>query len=455
MGEVTIQIVGGGLAGCEAAWQLAERGLCVRLSEMRPLRGSPAHKSDALAELVCSNSLRSDDPAGAIGLLHQELRELGSLVLACADETRVPAGGALAVDRERFSKRVTERIANHPRIELVREEVAKLPAGPAPAIVASGPLTSEPLSAELAALLGERLYFYDAIAPILGGDSIDTSIAFFCSRYGKGGGEDYLNLPLDEAGYYGFVDELLRGEKVVPRAFEEPRYFEGCLPIEVMAERGRDCLAFGPMKPVGLLDPRTGKRPFAVVQLRPEDAARSAWNMVGFQTRLTWPEQKRIFGSLPGLAAAEFLRLGQIHRNTFLNAPAELADDLSLRVRPHLFFAGQMTGVEGYVESTAGGLLAAMALLARLENRPFAPPPRESALGSLYAHLRGRTRGEELTQLPFQPSNVTFALFPPPPPKTRKTERKARQVESARAAFAAWLAGAGRPFVPAAVPEIP
>ena len=443
MAAHTVQIVGGGLAGSEAAFQLAERGVRVRLFEMRPTRRSPAHQTGELAELVCSNSLRSDDPATAVGLLHEELRRLGSLVLAAADQTRIPAGGALAVDRELFPRRITELLSGHPLIEIIREEVCRLPRGPGLAIVASGPLTSDALAGSLGALVGERPYFYDAMAPIVAGESVDTEIAFFSSRYGKGGGGDYLNLPLGPDAYHAFVDELLRAEKVAPHAFEQPRYFEGCLPIEVMAERGRECLAFGPMKPVGLADPRTGQRPYAVVQLRPENAARTAWNLVGFQTRLTWPEQRRIFRTLPGLANAEFLRLGQIHRNTFVDAPRVLAEDLSLKAAPHILLAGQLTGVEGYVESTACGLLAAMSAFARLEGRSFAPPAPETALGALAAHLSGRCHppGYE-----YQPANVTFALFPPLEARVRKHERKQQQVARARACLRAWLEGSGSRF---------
>src|SRR4051812_23663364 len=356
-----VRIVGGGLAGTEAALLLADAGIAVVLHEQKPRRRSPAHKEDGLAELVCSNSLRSDNPQNAIGLLHEELRRLGSPVLAQADRARVPAGDALAVDRVVFSGGLTARIASHPRIQLVGEEVHELPQGPDLCIVATGPLTGEALARSLAEAVGAaQLAFYDAIAPIVAGDSVDLSIAFAQSRYGKGEGADYLNLPLSRDEYERFVDELLRGEKVQPHEFEEPRYFEGCLPIEVMAERGRDVLAYGPMKPVGLQDPRTGARPHAVVQLRREDVSGTAWNLVGFQTRLTWPEQKRIFSScIPGLQNAEWVRLGQVHRNTFLNAPEAIGPDGALKVRPHVYCAGQITGVEGYVESAASGHVAA------------------------------------------------------------------------------------------------
>jgi methylenetetrahydrofolate--tRNA-(uracil-5-)-methyltransferase len=317
----------------------------VVLQEMKPEKRSPAHQRDTFAELVCSNSFRSDNPENAIGLLHAELRDLDSLVLDCADQCRVPAGDALAVDRERFSVMVTGRLSNKSSIDLRRGEVLRVPEGPV--VIATGPLTSEALTLDLARFVGEKIYFYDAIAPIVASDSIDMSVAFAQSRYGKGGGADYLNLPMTREEYVAFVNSLRAAEKVVPHDFEEPRYFEGCLPIEVMAERGDEVLAFGPMKPVGLQDPRNGRRPHAVVQLRMEDQSASAYNMVGFQTRLTWPEQKRIFRQIPGLAQAEFLRLGQIHRNTFIDAPRLLAADLSLRAEPRLFFAGQITGVEG------------------------------------------------------------------------------------------------------------
>jgi methylenetetrahydrofolate--tRNA-(uracil-5-)-methyltransferase len=433
-----VTIVGGGLAGSEAAWRLAQAGVPVDLWEMKPARRSPARVLDGLAELVCSNSLRSDNPSNAVGLLHEELRRLGSLVLAAADETRVPAGDALAVDRDRFSRLVTERIEAHPLVRLVREEAVRLPEPPGLALVASGPLTSDALAVELAAVAGGRLHFYDAIAPIVAAESVDGSIAYARSRYGKGSGDDYLNLPFDEGQYRAFVAALLEGEKVAPHAFEEPRYFEGCLPIEVMAERGPDVLAYGPMKPVGLEDPRTGRRPFAVVQLRREDAAGTAWNLVGFQTRLTWPEQRRIFRAfVPGLAQAEFLRLGQIHRNTFVEAPKVLAPDLSLRERPHLFLAGQITGVEGYVESAACGHLAARAILDRLRGRPFRPPPPGTAMGALHRHLTGEAHPPDHA---YQPTNVVFALFPPLPGRHRgKAARKEAHAERARKELASWL----------------
>jgi len=434
-----VTIVGAGLAGCEAAWRLARAGVAVELVEMKPERRSQAHVLDGPCELVCSNSLRSDNPQNAVGLLHEELRRLGSLVLSAADATRVPAGDALAVDRVRFSAEVAARLAGHPGITVVRREQRALPAGPGLAVVCTGPLTSDDLAADLQAVTGGRLHFYDAIAPIIAGDSIDLGIAYARSRWDKGSGADYLNLPLDEAQYQAFVAALLAGEKVKPHEFEEPHFFEGCLPIEVMAERGPQVLAYGPMKPVGLEDPRTGVRPHAVVQLRREDAEGTAWNLVGFQTRLTWPEQRRIFRELlPGLARAEFVRLGQVHRNTFVEAPRVLAPDLSLRERPHLFLAGQITGVEGYVESAACGHLAARAVLDRLAGRPFVPPPAACAMGALHRHLTGQAGHPGAD---YQPTNVVYSLFPPLPGRVRggAAARKQAHLERARREVEPWI----------------
>ena len=433
-----VAVVGGGLAGCEAAWGLAQAGVEVELIEMKPGQRSPVQRLDGLAELVCSNSLRSDNPHNAVGLLHEEMRRLGSLIFACADATRVPAGDALAVDREAFSTLVTARLAGHPLVRVRREEVRALPEPPGIAILATGPLTADTLAGALAEVTGGRLAFYDAIAPIVSDETVDRAVAFASSRYGKGSGDDYLNLPLDEAEYRAFVEELLAAEKVAPHGFEEPRYFEGCLPIEVMAERGLDVLRYGPMKPVGLVDPHTGRRPHAVVQLRREDVAGTAWNMVGFQTRLTWPEQRRVFRArIPGLAGAEFQRLGQVHRNTFVDAPRVLAPDQSLRARPHLFLAGQISGVEGYAESAASGLLAARAVRDRLAGRPFRPPPAGTALGALHRHVTGEAHppGAE-----YQPANVVFALFPPAEGRPRgKQARQAAHVARARRQIEEWL----------------
>jgi len=430
----SVAVIGAGLAGSECAFQLARLGIPVSLHEMKPQRRSAAHKSDHCAELVCSNSFRSDSIESAIGLLHAELRDLGSVVLGCADQCRVPAGEALAVDRDQFSARVTACLTANDGIKLRRGEVASLPDGLV--VIATGPLTSDALTRELAGYVGEKMYFYDAIAPIVAADSIDMGVAFAQSRYGKGGGDDYLNLPMTRDEYVAFVQLLRTGQKLIPHDFEEPRYFEGCLPVEVLADRGDDALAFGPMKPVGLCDPRTGRRPHAVVQLRKEDLSGSAYNLVGFQTRLTWPEQQRIFRQIPGLERAEFLRLGQIHRNTFIDAPKLLAGDLSLRQEPRLFFAGQICGVEGYVESAACGYLVAVALAARLGRLPWVPPPPTTALGALYRHVTGAAHPENYV---YQPSNVIFALFPPLPGRVSKPQRRARYAERAREDFAKWL----------------
>ena len=445
-----VHIVGGGLAGTEAALLLAGAGVQVVLHEQKPARRSPAHKEDGLAELVCSNSLRSDNPENAVGLLHEELRRLGSPVLEQADLARVPAGDALAVDRVLFSGGLTARVRAHPNIRVEGEEVLRLP--DELCIVATGPLTGESLARALAEAVGEtQLAFYDALAPIVSGDSVDLGVAFAQSRYNKGEGADYLNLPLDKPQYEAFVDELLRGEKVQPHAFEEARYFEGCLPIEVMAERGRDVLAYGPMKPVGLHDPRTGTRPHAVVQLRREDQAGTAWNLVGFQTRLTWPEQKRIFSQcIPGLRNAEWVRLGQVHRNTFLNGPRVIAADGSLKARPHVFCAGQITGVEGYVESAASGHLTARRVLARLQGGVFVTPPGTTALGALLRHVSGEAHPEGYD---YQPTNVIYALFPPLEGRIKKQDRKPRMLARARQDLAAWAREQGLPLAPEPPPR--
>ncbi len=438
MGTPVVTVIGGGLAGSECAYQLARRGVPVVLREMKPTRRSPAHHSNALAELVCSNSFRSDAPDSAIGMLHAELRALGSLVLGQADQARVPAGEALAVDRTRFSSGVTQALAAMPHLSLWHGEVEALPGGTV--VVATGPLTADSLTRELERYVGTRLYFYDAIAPIVSADSLDMRFAFRASRWGRGEGADYLNLPLDEEAYRGFVQALRTAEKVTPHDFEEPRYFEGCLPIEVMAERGEEVLAHGPMKPVGLVDPRTGKQAHAVVQLRQEDTGGTAYNLVGFQTRLTWPEQRRIFRTLPGLAEAEFLRLGQIHRNTYVDAPRLLARDFSLRSKPRLFFAGQITGVEGYVESAACGYLVALAVHARLSGRSFQAPPAGTALGALYRHVTGEAHPDGH---PHTPTNVTFSLFPPLPGRVRRDEKRAAYLARARGEMVGWRRSLG------------
>ena len=438
MSEV-IPVIGGGLAGCEAAWQLARRGVRVRLYEMRPLRASPAHTSDALAELVCSNSLRSDQQGNAIGLLHEEMRRLGSLVLEAADATRVPAGKALAVDRTGFSSWITGRIESEPRIELVREEVHALP-DPV-AIVATGPLTSDALAQSIADLCGGSLYFYDAISPIVYLDSLDRERIYRASRYEEGEG-DYLNLPLDEAQYRSFVEELCRAETVPLQRFEAALYFEGCLPIEVMAQRGEKTLAHGPMKPVGLVDPRTGEQSYAVVQLRQEDKTGALFNLVGFQTRMRIGEQKRVFRGLPGMERAVFARFGSAHRNTFIRAPAQLGRELDHVERPGLYFAGQIAGVEGYVESAALGLLAGIHAARRVRGESPCAPPRASALGSLVAYLNeARPKG-------FQPMNVNYGLFPPLEGGGRrvpKPERNRQMSERALSELAPFISQVGEP----------
>jgi methylenetetrahydrofolate--tRNA-(uracil-5-)-methyltransferase len=417
-----VTIVGAGLAGCEAAWQLAERGIDVRLVEQKPSARTPAQITDALCELVCSNSMRGAALTNAVGLLKEELRRVGSLVLGCADATRVPAGGALAVDRDAFSAAVTARIRAHPRIALESRVVEAIPeaSSESPVILATGPLTGDALAADLAGAVGRaHLAYYDAIAPIVSADTVDWDRVFKQSRYGKGiaAGDDeaYVNCPFDEPGYLGFVAAVRAAEKVEPRSFEDVRYFEGCLPIEVMAARGEMTLAFGPMKPVGLVDPRTGCRPFAVVQLRPEDAAASAYNLVGFQTRMTWTEQSRVLRTIPGLENAEFLRFGSVHRNTFVDAPRVLDGRMQLRARPGVFVAGQVAGVEGYVESCACGFVCSVMLAQSLLGHAVTPPPSTSALGGVLTHMRqGQRQSEErASERDYQPSNVTWAWLPP------------------------------------------
>ncbi|NJC87157.1 MAG: methylenetetrahydrofolate--tRNA-(uracil(54)-C(5))-methyltransferase (FADH(2)-oxidizing) TrmFO [Desulfuromonas sp.] len=435
-----IPIVGGGLAGCEAAWQLARQELAVELFEMRPQRMTPAHHSGRLGELVCSNSLRGAGMNNAVGLLKEELRRCGSLFMAAADAHAVPAGGALAVDRDGFAEYLTAAIDGHPQITLHREEITEIPAGD-PVIIASGPLTADPLAARVAELTGEQhLYFYDAIAPIIEADSIDYDIVFRASRYGKGG-DDYLNVPLDRDQYLAFVAALLAAEKVAPRNFEKAVHFEGCLPIEELAARGEMTLAFGPMKPVGLRDPRTGKEPFAVVQLRQDDRHATLFNLVGFQTKLTWPEQRRLFRTLPGLENARFARLGSMHRNTFLNAPACLTPTLQLKADERLFFAGQITGVEGYVESAACGFLAGLFAAGRRLGITIPPPPPTTALGALLNHLATTTAHG------FQPMNVTYGLFPPLEGRHRKrADRRLAMAERALHDLEPWWQTVARDF---------
>lgn len=396
-------VIGGGLAGCEAAWQLANRGVRVTLFEMKPAKKTPAQSLDTLAELVCSNSLRSDRLSNAVGLLKEEMRRLDSLVLGVADATRVPAGGALAVDREGFSRGVDEAVRNHPRIEVVCREVTAIPEGDV--IIASGPLTSDALSEAIAGLEGlATLHFYDAAAPIVTADSLDRSKVFEMSRYERGA--DYLNCPMDEAEYRAFTHALQTAETVPVKGFEEKAVFEGCMPIESMAKRGDMAIAFGPLKPVGLTDPRTGRTPFAVVQLRRDNFSATLYNIVGFQTRLTFPEQRRVFSMIPGLEHAEYARMGVMHRNTFLHSPGFLDDTFQARTRPGLYFAGQMTGVEGYVESAASGLLAGLSLACRLRGQE---PPHFSgrtAIGAMGRYVSTPSRH-------FQPMNCAFGLIDP------------------------------------------
>ena len=421
-----VLVVGGGLAGSEAAWQLAEAGIDVVLAEMRPGRPTPVHRGSLLAELVCSNSLRGDGPTNAVGVLKAEIEALGSLIVRIARQAAVPAGGALAVDRELFARGVTTAITQHSRITVDRKEVVTLPDGPT--IIATGPLTSPALHRALNDELGaEALSFFDAVAPIVAADSLDMGRLFRASRYGKGDGADYLNAPLDRSAYEDFIDALLGAEKVPFKEFEsrDLRYFEGCLPIEVMAERGRDTLRYGPMKPVGLEDPSTGRRPWAVVQLRQDDLAAEHWNLVGFQTKITHGEQRRIFRTIPGLENARFVRLGMIHRNTFINAPQHLDATLRLRCRPTIRLAGQITGVEGYVESAATGLLAARFLAAELAGLALSPPPPETALGGLMRHLIGSHPST------FQPANITWGLMSPPTELAAITNRRDRRLRHA------------------------
>jgi methylenetetrahydrofolate--tRNA-(uracil-5-)-methyltransferase len=439
-----IHIIGGGLAGCEAAWSLAQAGLNVVLHEMRPVKGTDAHQTDSLAELVCSNSFRSDDwQNNAVGLLHEEMRRAGSLVMRAADAHKLPAGGALAVDRHGFSAAITQALEHHPRIAIAREEITALPpADQGRCIIATGPLTSAPLAASIAAATGnDHLAFFDAIAPIVHRESIDFEIAWFQSRYDKegpgGGVADYINLPLNQEQYHGFVAALIAGEKTDFKEWEKTTpYFEACLPIEVMAARGVETLAFGPMKPVGLMDPRTGRQSHAVVQLRQDNKLGTLWNMVGFQTKLKHAEQVRIFKTIPGLENAQFARLGGLHRNTFINSPRLLDGELRLKSQPHIRFAGQVTGVEGYVESAAIGLLAGRFTAAEASGKPASPPPPTTAFGALLSHITGGADART-----FQPMNVNFGLFPefPKSAKIRGKDRKQAMARRAIEDLSAWL----------------
>ncbi len=438
-----IHVIGGGLAGCEAAWQAASRGVPVTLHEMRPARGTPAHRTDRLAELVCSNSFRGDKLDNAVGLLKEEMRRLGSLVMRAAEASRVPAGSALAVDRGVFAEIVTRAICGHPLVAVVREEVPAVPAGAAdaPVIVATGPLTSALLAADIARLVGRaHLYFYDAISPIVRAETIDMSRVFRASRWdrsiarrdpsanaggsvcGAGAGEgDYLNCPLDEEEYRRFYEALVGAEAAAVHDFDREKFFEGCLPIEVMAHRGEATLRFGPMKPVGLVDPRTGRRPHAAVQLRQDTLAADHYSLVGFQTQLKWGEQERVLRLIPGLERAEFARFGMVHRNTYINGPAVLRETWQTRIRPDLFFAGQISGVEGYVESTASGLVAGLNAAALVRGDPLRVPPRTTAIGALAHYVAHAAPGE------YQPTNITFGILEPlaAPPRNRLSRKLA------------------------------
>jgi len=445
----TINIIGGGLAGVEAAWQAAELGAKVRLYEMRPVQQTPAHRTDKLAEIVCSNSLKTDEPGSAPYLLKEELRRGGSMVLDVAAATRVPAGAALSVDRIKFAEMITERIEAHPNIEIIREEVTSLSEPPASAggehngssaatIIATGPLTSESLTADIMKFTGDdQLYFYDAIAPIVAADSIDMSIAFKAARYGKGG-DDYINCPMNKEQYEAFVNEVLAAKEVPLKRFEDTHWFESCLPIEETARRGIETLRFGPMKPKGLPDPKTGEEAHACVQLRQEDLMADAYGLVGFQNHLRYGEQERILRMIPGLENAEFLQFGQIHRNTFINSPKILNETLETRANPKLFFAGQITGVEGYVESVATGWLAGRNAVRMLRSQPMLRAPQTSAIGALCRYV------SNVETKNFQPVNITFGLLEPLPPELRKKYRRKRerhvfQVERALKDWDEWI----------------
>ena len=448
-----VTIVGGGLAGSEAAWQAASAGVRVVLHEMRPVRPTAVHKTDKLAELVCSNSFRGDKLDNAVGLLKEEMRRLGSIVMSAADQARVPAGAALAVDREHFSAAVTEAVASHPLIEIVRGEVPRIPESDGPLILATGPLTSDSLSADIAALVGgSHLYFYDAISPIVLAETIDRSKVFRASRWGRSlrgegnpacgvddGEGDYLNCPFTRDEYQRFYDALMAAEKAPLHEFDDPRFFEGCLPIEVMAARGVDTLRFGPMKPVGLRDRRTGREAYAVVQLRQDNLAGDHYSLVGFQTQMKWGEQARVLQLIPGLEHAEFVRFGMIHRNTYINGPTVLRATWQTRSRDDLFFAGQISGVEGYVESAASGLVAGRNAAALVLGREPSAPPRETAIGALGFYVANANPKH------YEPSNITFGIMPPPVstsggrvPK-KKADRKTLYAERALAALDDWI----------------
>ena len=414
---MTVKVIGAGLAGCEAAWQLAQRGICVELYEMKPQKMTPAHHSPDFAELVCSNSLRGDRLENAVGLLKEELRRCGSLILACAEQTRVEAGGCLAVDRQGFSRLVTEKIRSHPGITVIEEEVTSIPEGPV--IVASGPLTSDALSEAIGEYFGQTdyLHFFDAAAPLVTAESIDMTKAWWQSRYDRGT-PDYINCAMDKEQYEAFVRELVSAQEAEVHGFEDKNVFEGCMPVEVMARRGFDTLRFGPLKPVGLIDPATGKEPYAVVQLRQDNAEKTVFNLVGFQTHLKFGEQKRVFSMIPALANAEFVRYGVMHRNTFLQSPRLLDRYYADRRNPMVAFAGQMTGVEGYVESTASGFLAAAAMAAKVQGRPLPDFPRTTAIGALGYYV------SDATVENFQPMNINFSIIAPLEQRIRKKAEK-------------------------------
>jgi methylenetetrahydrofolate--tRNA-(uracil-5-)-methyltransferase len=432
-----VNVIGGGLAGVEAAWQAARAGAQVRLFEMRPVMQTPAHRTDRLAEIVCSNSLKSDEPGSAPYLLKEELRRAGSLVMDCAKATRVPAGAALAVDRQKFAELITERIEHNENIELVRDEVKSIAADEI-SIIATGPLSSDALTLEIMKLTGsDQLYFYDAIAPIVAADSVDRSIAFPAARYGKGG-DDYLNCPFDREQYARFYSALIDAKSVPLQRFEETRWFESCLPIEEIARRGVDTLRFGPMKPVGLFDPRTGREPYAAVQLRQENLMADAYSLVGFQNHLRYGEQARVLRLIPGMEQAEFLQFGQIHRNTYICSPRVLSETMQMRERPNVFFAGQITGVEGYVESVAMGWLAGQNAARLVFDQPVIRAPQLSAIGALARYVSNTETKN------FQPVNITFALLAPLPEQDRKRVRRKRdrhalQVELALKEWDTWI----------------
>ena len=443
-----VRIIGAGLAGCEAAWQCAERGIEVELVEMKPLRRTEAQNSDRLGELVCSNSLRSRNPLNPIGLIKDEMQRMGSLIIDAAEANAVPAGDALAVDREGFSEHIEKALEEHPRISRHAQVVEKLPSD-LPTIVSTGPLTATELAQDIGKYTKtERLYFYDSIAPIISGDSINRDIVFAESRYGKGDGDDYLNCPMTKEEYEAFVEALLAAEYMPLHDFEKPKYFQGCLPIEVVAGTGIDTLRHGAMKPVGLTDPRTGEEPYAVVQLRREDIHGQAFNLVGFQTKMKYPEQRRVFSMIPGLENAEFLRLGAIHRNTYLDSPSVLDPQMRLHDLPNVRFAGQITGVEGYVESAAHGLIVGWMLSKELNGESVNLPPIGTALGALINHVTGGTRIEGR---PHEPQNINWAMFEPIKTKGSKSMRKYQRVVHALSSFTAWAAESGESVGPTRV----